>query len=36
MRIFKNSVPDTEYPVGTFLQLVPFVQLPGHADRADA
>src|SRR5439155_14658419 len=24
VRIFKNSVPDKEYPVGTILQLVPF------------
>jgi len=24
MRIFRDSVPDTEYPVGTILQLVPF------------
>ena len=24
MRIFKDSVPDKQYPVGTILQLVPF------------
>ena len=30
MRIFKNSVPDTEYPVGTFLQLVPFEVMVKH------
>ena len=26
MRIFRDSVPDKEYPVGTILQLVPFVR----------
>ena len=30
MRIFQNSVPDTEYPVGTFLQLVPFEVMVKH------
>ena len=30
MRIFENSVPDTEYPVGTFLQLVPFEAMVKH------
>ena len=29
MRIFRDSVPDKEYPVGTILQLVPFVR-EGH------
>ena len=27
MRIFRDSVPDTEYPVGTILQLVPFEEM---------
>jgi cytochrome P460 len=30
VRIFKNSVPDREYPVGTFLQLVPFEVMVKH------
>jgi len=30
MRIFKDSVPDTEYPVGTILQLVPFEAMVKH------
>jgi hypothetical protein len=30
VRIFKNSVPDKEYPVGTFLQLVPFEVMVKH------
>jgi hypothetical protein len=30
MRIFKNSVPDREYPVGTILQLVPFEAMVKH------
>ena len=30
VRIFKNSVPDKEYPVGTFLQLVPFEAMVKH------
>ena len=30
MRIFRNSVPDKEYPVGTILQLVPFEAMVKH------
>src|SRR6267143_7260861 len=30
VRIFKNSVPDREYPVGTILQLVPFEAMVKH------
>ena len=30
MRIFQNSVPDKEYPVGTFMQLVPFEVMVKH------
>ncbi|HZC80787.1 MAG TPA: cytochrome P460 family protein [Nitrospiraceae bacterium] len=30
VRIFKNSVPDREYPIGTFLQLVPFEVMVKH------
>jgi hypothetical protein len=30
MRIFKDSIPDTEYPVGTVLQLVPFEAMVKH------
>ena len=30
MRIFKNSVPDKEYPVGTFLQLLPGEAMVKH------
>ena len=30
VRIFKNSVPDKEYPVGTILQLVPFEAMVKH------
>ena len=30
MRIFRDSVPDTEYPVGTILQLVPFEAMVKH------
>jgi len=30
MRIFRDSVPDTEYPVGTVLQLVPFEAMVKH------
>ena len=30
MRIFADSVPDKEYPVGTFLQLVPFEAMVKH------
>ena len=30
MRIFKDSVPNTEYPVGTILQLVPFEAMVKH------
>ena len=30
MRIFQNSVPDTEYPIGTFMQLVPFEVMVKH------
>jgi len=31
VRIFKNSVPDKEYPVGTFLQLLPDEAMVKHA-----
>src|SRR5499425_493464 len=31
MRIFRDSVPNTEYPVGTILQLVPFEAMVKHA-----
>lgn len=30
MRIFRGSVPDQEYPVGTILQLVPFEAMVKH------
>ena len=30
MRIFRDSVPNTEYPVGTILQLVPFEAMVKH------
>ncbi|MGD9852872.1 MAG: cytochrome P460 family protein [Nitrospirales bacterium] len=30
MRIFRDSVPDLEYPVGTILQLVPFEAMVKH------
>ncbi len=30
MRIFRESVPDKEYPVGTILQLVPFEAMVKH------
>src|SRR5262245_26709912 len=30
MRIFRDSFPDTEYPVGTILQLVPFEAMVKH------
>ena len=30
MRIFRDSVPDVEYPVGTILQLVPFEAMVKH------
>jgi hypothetical protein len=30
MRIFRDSVPDKEYPVGTVLQLVPFEAMVKH------
>jgi hypothetical protein len=30
MRIFADSIPDTEYPVGTILQLVPFEAMVKH------
>lgn len=30
VRIFKNSVPDKEYPVGTFLQLLPAEAMVKH------
>ena len=30
MRIFRDSVPDTDYPVGTILQLVPFEAMVKH------
>lgn len=30
MRIFRDSVPDREYPVGTILQLVPFEAMVKH------
>jgi hypothetical protein len=30
VRIFKNSVPDKEYPVGTFLQLLPDEAMVKH------
>lgn len=30
MRIFRDSVPDKEYPVGTILQLVPFEAMVKH------
>ena len=30
MRIFKDSVPNTDYPVGTILQLVPFEAMVKH------
>ncbi|MDE3049601.1 MAG: hypothetical protein KGJ48_06825, partial [Nitrospirota bacterium] len=31
VRIFKNSVPDKEYPVGTFLQLLPNEAMVKHS-----
>ena len=31
MRIFRDSVPNTEYPVGTILQLVPFEAMVKHS-----
>lgn len=30
MRIFRDSVPDKEYPVGTILQLIPFEAMAKH------
>jgi hypothetical protein len=30
MRIFRDSVPDKQYPVGTILQLVPFEAMVKH------
>lgn len=30
MRIFRDSVPDKEYPVGTILQLIPFEAMVKH------
>ncbi len=30
MRIFRDSIPNTEYPVGTILQLVPFEAMVKH------
>src|SRR5215467_9307776 len=30
MHIFRDSVPDKEYPVGTILQLVPFEAMVKH------
>ncbi len=30
MRIFRDSIPDSEYPVGTILQLVPFEAMVKH------
>ena len=30
MRIFRDSIPDKEYPVGTILQLVPFEAMVKH------
>ena len=30
MRIFRDSVPDKEYPVGTIMQLVPFEAMVKH------
>ena len=30
MRIFRDSIPDREYPVGTILQLVPFEAMVKH------
>jgi len=30
MRIFRDSVPETDYPVGTILQLVPFEAMVKH------
>src|SRR2546430_2772619 len=30
MRIFRDSIPDTAYPVGTILQLVPFEAMVKH------
>ena len=30
MRIFRDSVPDKEYPVGTILQLMPFEAMVKH------
>ncbi|OQW30514.1 MAG: hypothetical protein A4E19_09390 [Nitrospira sp. SG-bin1] len=30
MRIFRDSVPDKEYPIGTILQLVPFEAMVKH------
>ena len=30
MRIFRDSVPNTDYPVGTILQLVPFEAMVKH------
>ena len=33
-RIFADSVPDKEYPVGTFLQLVPFEAMVKHPREA--
>lgn len=30
MRIFRDSVPDREYPVGTILQLIPFEAMVKH------
>ena len=30
MRIFRDNVPDTEYPVGTILQVIPFEAMVKH------
>src|ERR1700747_2670007 len=30
MRIFRDSVPDTEYPVGTIFQIIPFEAMVKH------
>ena len=30
MRIFRDSVPDKEYPIGTILQLIPFEAMVKH------
>src|SRR5207245_8398300 len=33
MRIFRDSIPDTAYPVGTILQLVPYAVSEDTQDR---